>query len=75
MNGFGIDYEGPMAYDDTSSATVRLDDPQPLLSARDKEQLSRILSDMELELPDQEENWLGQYAVARSFIHSVIINY
>ena len=56
----------------SDDATVQLDDPRPILSVYDKEQLSRILSDMELESPDQEDNWLGQYAVARSFIQSVV---
>ena len=51
---------------------VQLDDLPALVSTHDTEQLSRILSDMEMESPDQEDNWLGQYAVARSFIHSVL---
>ena len=71
VSGFGIDYEGPMS-SRSDDATVQLDDPHPMLSVYDKEQLSRISSDMELESPDQEDNWLGQYAVARSFIHSVV---
>ena len=70
VSSFGIDYEGPI---DTHSAhMVQLDDLPPLLSAHDRDQLSQILSDMELESPEQEDNWLGQYAVARSFIHSVL---
>ena len=66
-------YEGLIGfYDDADSITVHLDDLHPLLSPRDKEQLSRILSDIELESPNQEDNWLSQYAVACSFIHSVL---
>lgn len=45
---FGIDYEGPMGSDDAGSTTVQLNDLHPILSVYDKEQLSRILSDMEL---------------------------
>ena len=69
-SGFGIDYEGPISLDD--SATVQIDNLRPMLSMHDKEQLSRILCDMELELPDHKDNWFGQYAVARSFIQSVV---
>ena len=67
VSSFGIDYEGPI-----DTHTVQLDDLPPLLSAHDRDQLSQILSDMELESPEQEDNWLGQYAVACSFIHSVL---
>ena len=43
-SGFGIDYEGPI-----DSATVQLDNVQPM---HDKEQLSRILCDVE---PDRDD--------------------
>ena len=66
-----MDYDGPISAHITEN-TVQLDNLPALLSPHDKEQLSQILSDMEMESPDQEENWLGQYAVARSFIHSVL---
>ena len=42
-----------------------------MLCPEDKELLPSILSDMEQERPEQEENWLCQYVVARSFIHAI----
>ena len=51
---------------------MQLDDLPEVISTHHREQLSQILSDMELEAPNQEDNWFGQYAVARSFIHSVL---
>lgn len=47
-----MDYAGPVG-PSISENTVELDDPPAVLSPHDKEQLSRILSDMEVESPDQ----------------------
>ena len=64
-----MDTEGPIAAQVSENA-VQLDDLPEVLSTHHREQL--FLSDMELEAPHQEDNWFGQYAVARSFIHSVL---
>ena len=64
-------YEGPIA-PEVSENAVQLDDLPEVLSTHHREQLSQILSDVELEAPNQGDNWFGQYALAHSFIHSVM---
>ena len=67
----GIDYEGPIDPRlHSTTETVQLDELDPVLSTDETEMLSRMLLDIERE-PLAEEVWLHQYAVARTFIHSV----
>ena len=71
ISELGIEYEGPINYNSTDS--VQLDDIDPIISTEERDLLTRVLADMERDALD-EEIWLCEYAVARSFIHSITQN-
>ena len=48
-----------------------MDDIDPIITPEERQLLLSVLGDMERDTSAEEENWLCQYTVARSFIHSL----
>ena len=65
-DGFGIDWDGPTPLDD--EATVTVNELEEVLTYERRQQLERLLSPLSTSTFSQQE-MLGKYAVAKSFVH------